>query len=350
VPLGHMGRFATDEELGERVQYRYRLNPEEMQRPFLHQHGKLMTQISDVISENQGEVIETINKQLMVYYPDSPSGDRPMYARNYLQNRYEKLEDTYNGFKALAWIPNVEYYLNLAAAGKDELSDFDLWDKYSRIVGVTWSGSVDPDMDFFLAEMYANESGRRLAGVLKQLIDENIHINIITHSLGARVALSAMNVLGDFDEDYVDKIDNLILWEAAVADNALTDMDNYEAKKAFNPVAMEIFPYAWKVPKHISVLYSQEDGVLDGDKSRRDDEFLGILGGAYPKKYWAIGQSKWAFYDYYKDTEIEQYRSTIHAGRFNTTSYTLKGIQRLPPMPLAQYRKSIRELLEQEAE
>ncbi|MBN6082527.1 hypothetical protein HYE55_10865, partial [Aggregatibacter actinomycetemcomitans] len=31
-------------------------------------------------------------------------------------------------------------------------------------------------------------------------------------------------------------------------------------------------------------------------------------------------------------------------------SYTLKGIQRLPPMPLAQYRKSIRELLEQEAE
>ncbi|MBN6070264.1 hypothetical protein HYE53_03965, partial [Aggregatibacter actinomycetemcomitans] len=137
VPLGHMGRFATDEELGERVQYRYRLNPEEMQRPFLHQHGKLMTQISDVISENQGEVIETINKQLMVYYPDSPSGDRPMYARNYLQNRYEKLEDTYNGFKALAWIPNVEYYLNLAAAGKDELSDFDLWDKYSRIVGVT---------------------------------------------------------------------------------------------------------------------------------------------------------------------------------------------------------------------
>ncbi|WP_262401282.1 hypothetical protein [Aggregatibacter actinomycetemcomitans] len=64
----------------------------------------------------------------MVYYPDSPSGDRPMYARNYLQNRYEKLEDTYNGFKALAWIPNVEYYLNLAAAGKDELSDFDLWD------------------------------------------------------------------------------------------------------------------------------------------------------------------------------------------------------------------------------
>nr|WP_308219507.1 hypothetical protein [Aggregatibacter actinomycetemcomitans] len=133
-------------------------------------------------------------------------------------------------------------------------------------------------------------------------------------------------------------------------DNALTNLDNYEAKKAFNPVAMEIFPYAWKVPKHISVLYSQEDGVLDGDRSRRDDEVLGLLGGAYPKKYWAIGQSKWAFYDYYKGTKIEQYRSIIHAGRFNTTSYTLKGIQRLPPMSLTQYRKSIRELLEQEAE
>ncbi|MBN6068550.1 hypothetical protein HYE54_07220, partial [Aggregatibacter actinomycetemcomitans] len=177
-----------------------------------------------------------------------------------------------------------------------------------------------------------------------------IRINIITHSLGARVALSALNVLGDFDDGYNDKVDNLIMWEAAVADNALTNLDNYEAKKAYNPVAMEIFPYAWKVPKHISVLYSQEDGVLDGDRSRRDDEVLGLLGGAYPKKYWAIGQSKWAFYDYYKGTKIEQYRSIIHAGRFNTTSYTLKGIQPLPPMSLTQYRKSIRELLEREAE
>lgn len=345
VPLGHMGRFATDEELGEQVQYRYRLNLEDMQKPFLHQHEKLMKQLSDEISQKDGEVIGTING---VPYAVNPKKfhQRPVNAKHYLINRYEKLEDTYNGFKALAWIPNVEYYLNLAASGKDELSDFDQWDNYSRIVGVTWSGSVDPDMNFFRAEMYANESGRRLAGVLKQLIDSGIRINIITHSLGARVALSAMNVLGDFDGEYDDKIDNLIMWEAAVADNAMTNLDNYEKKKAYNPVAMEIFPYAYKVPKHITVLYSQEDGVLDGDARWRDDEFLGILGGAYPKKYWSVGGPKWAFKDYYQGTEIEQFHYAIYSSLLYDTPYHIK---RKLLNSVANCRYRIRELLEQEA-
>ena len=349
VPLGHMGRFATDEELGERIQYRYRLNPEEMQRPFLHQHEELMKQLSDVVSQRRGEVIEIHNGRPYAKYPKK-FGHRAVYAKPELTERYEKLEATYNGFKALAWLPNVEYYLNLAAAGKDELSDFDLWDKYSRIVGVTWSGSVDPDMNFFRAEMYANESGRRLAGVLKQLIDKGIRINIITHSLGARVALSALNVLGDFDDGYNDKVDNLIMWEAAVADNALTNLDNYEAKKTYNPIAMEIFPYAWKVPKHISVLYSQEDGVLDGDRSRRDDEVLGLLGGAYPKKYWAIGQSKWAFGDYYKDTEIDQLRLDYQENKIIDAGYDMEQPYRLrKPVTQRGIQQTIRQTLEKEA-
>lgn len=71
--------------------------------------------------------------------------------------------------------------------------------------------AITVSMNFFRAEMYANEAGRRLAGVLKQLINKGIRINIITHSLGARVALSAMNILGDFDGAYDDKVDNLIM-------------------------------------------------------------------------------------------------------------------------------------------
>ena len=71
--------------------------------------------------------------------------------------------------------------------------------------------------------MYANEAGRELAKVLIELFNEGIKVNIITHSLGARVALSALNILGDFDGAYNEKIDNLIMWEAAVADNAITD-------------------------------------------------------------------------------------------------------------------------------
>lgn len=95
------------------------------------------------------------------------------------------------------------------------------------------------------------------------------------------MALSALNVLGDFDGAYDEKIDNLIMWEPAVADNAFTN--TYTRWK--NPIAMEIFPFAHKVPKQITVLYSTEDGVVDGDTQWGDGEVEGVLGGAYPKKY-----------------------------------------------------------------
>ncbi len=196
----------------------------------------------------------------------------------------EKREE-FNGFGALSWFPLVEYYLNLAASGKDKLDDFVQWEKYSRIVGVTWSGSVNKGSRFFRAEMYANEAGRELARVLKKFIDAELKVNILTHSLGARVALSALNILGDFDGAYDEKISNLIMWEPAVADNAITNIEGYRKTKQTNPLAMEIFPFAHKAAEKITVLYSSEDGVVDGDKKWWDGEITGILGGAYPKKY-----------------------------------------------------------------
>ncbi|MDG2952454.1 hypothetical protein [Exercitatus varius] len=144
--------------------------------------------------------------------------------------------------------------------------------------------------------MYANEAGRELAKVLIQLIEAGIRINIITHSLGARVALSALNILGDFDGAYDEKVDNLIMWEAAVADNALTNV--YTRDK--NPVAMELFPFAHKVVKRIRALYSEEDGVLGADSYLDFDDGFSDLGrGAYPKKYSSLGNNTNALIDYY---------------------------------------------------
>ena len=77
--------------------------------------------------------------------------------------------DGFNGQAALSWFPNVEYYLNLAASGKDKLDKFVDWEKYSRIIGVTWSGSIESQLEFFQSEIYANESGRVLAKVLKKI-------------------------------------------------------------------------------------------------------------------------------------------------------------------------------------
>ncbi|AFI87160.1 hypothetical protein SA3033_03475 [Aggregatibacter actinomycetemcomitans serotype d str. SA3033] len=260
VPLGKTGRFPTYEEtvqMGKvtpdtpKPPYVTPVSTDEMQIPWLH-YGR----------DEMLNIIEGKGKK----------ADKPTY---------EEYDKRFNGVKALNWVPHVEYYLNLAASGKDKLDKFVDWEKYSRIIGVTWSGSVASELQFFLSEIYANESGRTLAKVLKRFIDAGININILTHSLGARVALSALNVLGDFDGAYDEKIDNLILWEPAVADNAFTDTYT----RNMNPIAMEIFPFAHKVPQQITVLYSTEDGVVAGDTKCWDGEITGLVGGAYTKKY-----------------------------------------------------------------
>ncbi|MDC2826499.1 alpha/beta hydrolase [Rodentibacter pneumotropicus] len=306
VPLGSLGRFASSEELGEQIQYKNQLSPEQVQKPYLYYDNKLMKQAVNI------DLHKKLEKNYLsegVSY--TKVGDRDVFSLAEVNKSYDKLSPLLNGKEALSWFPHVEFHLNLAASGKKKLAEFNQWDKYSRIVGVTWSGSVDPDLNFFRAEMYANEAGRELAGVLKQLIGEGVKINIITHSLGARVALSAMNILGDMAGEYDNRIDNLILWEPAVADNALTNLDNYEAKKAFNPLAMEIFPYAHKVPKHITVLYSQEDGVLGSDHSYSDYEPVALIGGAYPSKYLSFTTGNSALKEYYKDTRIYDYEKSV---------------------------------------
>mgnify|MGYP000470859481 FL=1 len=302
VSLGHIGKFPQSEDFGELPEYSNLPPSDQVQRPYLHYDNKAIGQLATNTLLEQAKEDDNI----------------------YVKHIYDEVDLKVNGHKALGWFPHVEYYLNLAASGKLNYDDpFTDWDKYHRIIGVTWSGSVDPSMVFFRAEMYANEAGRELAKVLIELFNEGIKVNIITHSLGARVALSALNILGDFDGAYNEKIDNLIMWEAAVADNAITD--TYTRVK--NPVAMELFPYAHKTVKYLRVLYSQEDGVLDGDSRGGDKEYTGLIGGAYPMKYSSLANTTGALKDYYYKLNligeyyenIEQLRRNvlIHRGSLN---------------------------------
>ncbi|WP_373840436.1 alpha/beta hydrolase, partial [Glaesserella sp.] len=265
---------------------------------------------------------------------------------------YKNIDTQFNGKEALSWFPHLEYYLNLAASGKQtpeaNLSAED-WEKYSRIIGVTWSGSVTPSNVFLRAEMYANEAGRELAKVLKQLMGANIQINIITHSLGARVALSALNILGDYDGEYDNKVDNLIMWEAAVADNAMTG--NYTREK--NPLAMELFPFAHKAVKRMRILYSQHDGVLG--RSVRSEDNYGVIGGAYSMKYSTLAGNSNSLKDYYQQNLIAQEfgqiekvkrQCRVHTGYKDSRACvnfdaTLEGVR---------LRKEIKRLLEEEAQ
>ena len=280
VPLGKTGRFPTAKELGKIPAYdALPLSSEQVQTPYVY--------YGDVVGKVVGEQ-PTIRLNKM------------QTSRELKVDRYRALEREFMGRDALSWFPSVEYYLNLAASGKLSPSEpFTDWDKYSRILGITWSGNISPANVFFRAEMYANETGRDLAKFIQEL-DKDTKINIITHSLGARVALSALNILGDFDGEYDNCIDNLIMLEAAVADNAITK--NYTREN--NPLAMELFPFAHKAVKSMRVMYSLEDGVLGGDSTPwdTDDGFITdniLIRGAYPKKYGPFANRTHAIGDYY---------------------------------------------------
>ena len=213
-----------------------------------------------------------------------------------------------NGDGARGWGVNMEYRLN-RAAGMAE----DDWRDYSRIISVAWHGDVAMT-DFVQAELNAMEAGRRLVTVLQQLHEAGIAINIITHSLGARVALCALNILGELGKK--EWVDHLFLWQPAVADNALSN--SYE--NDHHPLHMGVFPASHRAVNRVVVLHSRRDGILgprpDDDAEDRRlwerlfrenyvsrfgawlrevmtaesslDELVATLGGAYEKKWWTF--------------------------------------------------------------
>lgn len=263
VPIGTMGAFGDADNWRKRPPTSQRLAKSQRQIPFLYHTHEEITELEQI----------RVDKQNQIYH-------RSPHGLNAPTNMPQAQAD-YNGSLAYGWFNRAEYFLNKSAASLSVDAPISDWSKYTRIVGVTWSGDVNPESDFMQAEFNANVAGRRFARVLKQLLDNHLQINIITHSLGARVALSALNILGDFNGQYDGKIDNIFLWEPAVADNALTN----DSTRDKNGLAFGVFPFAHKIPKHIRVLHSREDGVLAGDSKGGDNEWTGWLGGAYTKKY-----------------------------------------------------------------
>ncbi|RBW51137.1 alpha/beta hydrolase [Marinobacter sp. F3R11] len=216
----------------------------------------------------------------------------------------QTVNDEYlNGAGAHNWAVHMEYRLNRAAG-----FDGENWMPYSRIINISWPGNTGAT-DFMQAELNAMAAGRRLAPLLQQLAGAGIAINLISHSLGARVALTALNILGTVGKPNM--VDHLFLWQPAVADNALTNDSNRDV----HPLGLGVFPSAHKTARKIVVLHSRGDGILGPDSNESNDwwwrllspaswavaeawglataddpmdEILGKLRGAYDKKWWTF--------------------------------------------------------------
>ncbi|MFC7296784.1 alpha/beta hydrolase, partial [Marinobacter aromaticivorans] len=215
-------------------------------------------------------------------------------------------EEKLNGTGAHNWAIHMEYQLNRAAGfdGQD-------WMPYSRIINISWPGNTGA-IDFMQAELNAMASGRRLVPLLHQLANAGIAINIITHSLGARVGLTALNILGTTGHHNL--VDHLFLWQPAVADNALTN----DSSRDVHPLGLGVFPSAHSAAGKIVVLHSRGDGILGPANSKELlrhipapdpgtfaklltdvtwtlvtaddplDDLFGYARGVYGKKWWSF--------------------------------------------------------------
>lgn len=228
---------------------------------------------------------------------DADIGVGVRHVRPLLRERFKNFPGNYprwwreSGEGAWQWYLDMEHNLN-RAAGLGDGGEWN-WEKYTRCIGISWQG--DNGRTRFKDSMVsATVSGRRLVPLLRQLMAADVKVSLITHSLGARVALTTLNILGDEGE----KLENVILWQPAVADTALSpeprvpdpEDDGDSVNDDPTPFRTGVFPSAHGAARHFLVLSSEEDNVLGRNgifgSGSLTEWGLGLLGGVYPKHRW----------------------------------------------------------------
>jgi type VI secretion system VgrG family protein len=159
-----------------------------------------------------------------------------------------------NGTGSRNWAIHMEYNLNKATKKFDEKNSKD-YQKYTRLVHVTWTGNPASALDFMVAvdDAFDKKAVGDLVALLKQLKDSGLQVNVIAHSLGNALLLKALDTMGKNGE----KVDHAFLWEAAVPNDVFS-----------RPAPKVAGSDPWQMPDLIkgadkfTVLYSENDNIL----------------------------------------------------------------------------------------
>jgi len=193
-------------------------------------------------------------KELMANFPELNNHKAKIALAAY-QNNPEgvgELESALNGTGAHHWFTHMEYNFNVASGfnGKN-------YEEYARIIGIHWPGNVNV-LEFNRAEDIAHNYGQKLCSLLQQLSRESIEINIVAHSLGTRLLLRAMEILGSIDKKGQDCIAKAVFWQAALPNTAFT----VNRKLYTDRRILSQYTHATESTKSILVLHSENDSVL----------------------------------------------------------------------------------------
>lgn len=165
------------------------------------------------------------------------------------------------------WLIGMEDNLNAGNGFNGDYRDF------CRCVFVAWSGQPDSAMNYYSAVIESQKTGARLAKQISHIRKTlpEIKINMIGHSLGCAVLVSALNHLSLEGDNAL--VDHAVLWQAAIPFNVFSKK-GYEGlsteDKAFYNSYIEktkksdrwYLPFAEQAVTKITVLYSKNDNVI----------------------------------------------------------------------------------------
>jgi hypothetical protein len=203
-------------------------------------------------------------KQLQQQFPEfDPT---PPQSDPWLSDEIE--QGKFNATEAYHWLLQLEHYLNQVAG-----FDGKHYQQFRRLLLILWQGDPKNPADYMSAVGASKQAGASLSLLLQQLIAAGIKINVIAHSLGNAVLLTALNNLGLVDVDrFTAKVEHVFLWDAAVPNDTLFDCQ-VPKNIATDPTQLAqvslhcqrnrwFLPYAMCITKKVTVLYSQNDNVL----------------------------------------------------------------------------------------
>ena len=242
VALGEYGNYPQG--------YEFEKDLSIIETRFKHSHEhKQNTSLKFKTSSKQEKYLRTIAydlsipAEILAKFPELSITFAQYFSEFKPEFNPEGLGETYsllNGTESHQWFTQMEYNFNRAAGFFPPH-----YQDYTRILGIHWPG-CDSAIDFKQAEQNANQLDQEFCALIHQLLENNIHINIVALSLGSRLALRMMKRL--VDKGYEECIEQVALWQAALPNSILTNDKNFEN--------------AYKATKKLIVLYSKEDYIL----------------------------------------------------------------------------------------
>ncbi|MDX2129745.1 MAG: alpha/beta hydrolase [Chloroherpetonaceae bacterium] len=141
--------------------------------------------------------------------------------------------------------------------------NFKDWQFYDEIVGYTWPGGDNP-FDYQAAKSRSSAVARRLQMHLNSIFNNAVLVDLMTHSMGSRVALSAL------DDGKKQKVVNNLFLTASAVDNEDLEFGN------------QFFSSTQKC-NTVYVFHSKHDPVLNlGYRVHHWDSALGLFGPENP--------------------------------------------------------------------